>query len=60
MEIEWQNLWLELEIMDDAEARRENTRLSRRISDVTGWAGQADIRENQKLLASPIKGVLSA
>lgn len=49
MEIEWQNLWLELENISDAEARRENTRLSRRIADVTGWAGQADIRENRKL-----------
>lgn len=49
MEIEWQALWLELENISDADARRENTRLSRRIADVTGWAGQADIRENRKL-----------
>ena len=49
MEIEWQALWLELETISDAEARRENTRLSRRIVDVTGWAGQADIREDRKL-----------
>ena len=49
MEIEWQALWLELENISDAEARRENTRLSRRIADVTGWAGQADIREDRRL-----------
>lgn len=49
MEIEWQALWLELENISDADARRENTRLSRRIADVTGWAGQADIREDRKL-----------
>lgn len=49
MEIEWQALWLELENISDADARLENTRLSRRIADVTGWAGQADIREDRKL-----------
>ena len=49
LEIEWQDLWLELETISDPEARRENTRLLRRIADVTGWAGHADIRENRKL-----------
>ena len=49
LEIEWQSLWFKIETLDDDTALNENTRLLRRISDVTGWAGQANIREDRKL-----------
>lgn len=49
LEIEWQDLWLELENISDDDARLENTRLSRKIANVTAWAGQADIREDRRL-----------
>ncbi len=49
LEREWRDLWLKLETIGDAEAHQENTRLSQRISHVTGWAGQVDVREDRKL-----------
>lgn len=51
LEAAWQELWLDIETanLDDAEARRENQHLTRRLNEVTGWAGQASIQENQTL-----------
>ena len=53
LEIEWGELWAYVDDNNasDAEVRRENRRLARRLSEVTGWAGHADIREDQKLNA---------
>ena len=41
--------WGDLDDIDDTEARQRNTRLSRRLTEVTGWAGHTDIREDPKL-----------
>lgn len=51
LEIEWRELWADVNEhdLDDARARRENQRLARRVLEVTGWAGRADIREDRKL-----------
>ena len=49
VEIELKSLWGEIESISDDEAQRRNTQLMRRISDATGWAGQADIREDSEL-----------
>ena len=49
LEVEWQDLWGDLENIDDTEARQRNTRLSRRLNEVTGWAGHTDIQEDPKL-----------
>lgn len=49
LEIEWRDLWFALDTLSDEDAHRENTRLARRLTSVTGWAGQADIREDRKL-----------
>jgi hypothetical protein len=49
LEVEWQNLWGELETISDTEARRRNTSLAQRIAEITGWAGHADIRDDPKL-----------
>lgn len=51
LETEWRELWACVNDADanDAEARRKNRQLAQRISEVTGWAGHADIRENRKL-----------
>lgn len=49
LEVEWQALWDELDDLDDAEARQYNTRLSRRLTEVTGWAGHTAIQEDPKL-----------
>ena len=49
VEIELKSLWSEIGSISDNEAQRRNTQLMRRISDATGWAGQADIREDSKL-----------
>lgn len=51
LEVEWRELWADInnDHLSDAEARDKNYRLARRISEVTGWAGQADIGESQRL-----------
>ena len=51
LENEWRELWLDINngTTDEDDARNRNNRLARRIADVTGWAGHADIRENRKL-----------
>lgn len=51
LEVEWRELWADVNDghVSDAEARDKNYRLARRISEVTGWAGQADIGEDSKL-----------
>ena len=51
LEIEWRELWADVNDhnADDAEVRRKNQLLARKVLEVTGWAGQADIREDQKL-----------
>ena len=49
VEVELKALWDEIEHGSDDEVRRKNTQLARRITDVTGWAGQADIGEDSKL-----------
>lgn len=51
LKVEWSKLWADINDGDvsDAEARDKNYRLARRISEVTGWAGQADIMEDPKL-----------
>lgn len=49
LESELRNVWLRLETMPDEEARREWSRVSRRLAEVTGWAGQADVSEDGKL-----------
>ena len=49
LEVEWQDLWGDLDDIDDTEARQRNTRLSRRLTEVTGWAGHTDIQEDPKL-----------
>lgn len=45
---EWESLWIGLEQISDDDARRENERLARRLSEVTGWAGHAEVGEDQK------------
>ena len=42
-------LWGDLDDIDDTEARQRNTRLSRRLIEVTRWAGHTDIQEDPKL-----------
>lgn len=51
LETDLESLWLEVQSgsIDDYEARRENTRLAQRMNEVTGWAGQAHVQENQAL-----------
>ena len=49
LEIEWQGLWGDLDNLGDTEAREHHARLSRRLANITGAAGHADIREDQKL-----------
>ena len=51
LEIEWRDLWAEANAneADDAEIRSKNRLLAKKLSEVTGWAGKEDIRENQKL-----------
>ena len=49
VEVELKALWGELEHRSDDEVRQKNTQLARRMTDVTGWAGQADVREDSKL-----------
>lgn len=46
---EWKNLWAGLEHSSDDEARRENERLARRLAEVIGWAGQAEVGEDDAL-----------
>ena len=46
---EWKNLWASLEHISDDEARRENERLARRLAEVTGWAGQAEVGDDDAL-----------
>ena len=48
---EWKNLWAGLEHSGDDEARQENGRLARRLAEVTGWAGQAEVGEDDALNA---------
>ena len=49
VEVELKALWGELEHRSDDEVRRNNTQLARKMTEVTGWAGQADVREDSKL-----------
>lgn len=51
LEDEWRELWADIEDrdIDDAEVWRRNRRLARRLSEVTGWAGLVDVREDRKL-----------
>ena len=53
LEVEWRELWADINDNEsnttDAEARGKNRKLALRISEVTGWAGHADIREDRKL-----------
>ena len=53
LEDEWKQLWATICAKDanvtDEEARRMNRQLTRRISYVTGWAGQADVRDDPRL-----------
>lgn len=51
LDVEWRELWADVNNghVSDAEARDKNYRLARRISEVTGWAGQADIGEDPRL-----------
>ncbi len=49
METELRDVWLRLETMEDDEARREWLRVSRRLAEVKGWAGQAGVAEDGKL-----------
>lgn len=51
LEIEWSELWSAINSTDisDSEARELNRQLEEKSLSVTGWAGQADIRVDQKL-----------
>ena len=49
LETEWKSLWNELGNMSDSEALQKNKDLAIRISEITGWAGQAGINEDPKL-----------
>ena len=51
LEIEWSDLWAVINSMevDDTEVREKNKQLEEKFLSVTGWAGQADIRVDQKL-----------
>ena len=51
LEIEWRELWADVNKrdLDDADARHKNQRLARRVLEVTGRAGHADIKEDRKL-----------
>ena len=49
VEVEWKALWDEISILDDNDALQRNSQLARRISEITGWAGQASINEDIKL-----------
>ena len=51
LEVDWRELWAAINHVhvSDAEALSKNYRLARRISEVTGWAGQADIRESPRM-----------
>ena len=46
---EWESWWIGLEQISDGGARRENERLARRLSEVTGWAGHTEVAEDHKL-----------
>lgn len=51
LEIEWRELWGDANDpeADEAHVRNEIRRLARRCSEVTGWAGHADIPEDRSL-----------
>lgn len=51
LEIEWSELWAAINSaeVNDTEARERNKQLEEKFLSVTGWAGQADIRVDQKL-----------
>ena len=53
LEIEWRELWAAVydsgADANEAEARRKNQHLAQKLSEVTGWADQANIRKNKKL-----------
>ena len=51
LEIEWRELWADVNErdLDDAEARRRNRELERRILIATGRSGYADVREDREL-----------
>lgn len=53
LEIEWSELWASINSADvsDTEAREKNKQLEKKFLSVTGWAGQANIRVDQKLNA---------
>ena len=51
LEIEWKELWaiVNSHQSDDSVVREKNRQLANRLTEVTVWAGDADIRENRKL-----------
>ena len=49
LETEWKSLWNELGNISEDEALEKNKDLSMRISEITGWAGQAGINEDSEL-----------
>ena len=51
LEIEFQGLWLETDNpkTSDNEIRSKGKQLERRMLEVTGWAGNVDVREDSKL-----------
>ena len=51
LEIEWKDLWADIysHQSGDSVIRKKNKQLAYRLTEVTAWAGDADIRENRKL-----------
>ena len=51
LENEWRELWVNIDSADatDESVQQINRRLSKRLTEVTSWAGHADIREDRKL-----------
>ena len=53
LEVEWSELWAAINSAEssDTEAREKNKQLEEKCLNVTGWAGPANIRVDQKLNA---------
>ena len=51
LEIEWKDLWADANnhLLEDSVVRKKNRRLAKKITKVTAWAGDADIREDRIL-----------
>lgn len=49
LENKWMDLWAKLDRLGEDEALRETDQLARRLAEVTGWAGHAEIREDRAL-----------